>query len=273
MGKRTPNSMLRTFFKKENRHYLFVLTALLFIVFLSAFAKNWTATQRIEKFIISGNSFIPGDEILSIAVSSTASGISKASESKENERKDIDFLILKEAINKHPFVLTSYIMQKSSNEVEIEIVERNPVAILVRDNGDLCYSDQTGSILPYRLSLKFGELPLVRNIFRKKSADTVALQGAISIIGELIKSDNDIFGNQISEIEYNPKSRTYNLISSGSGYYILFGKAENIANKIQVYSEFMISKMNSIDARTIKNIDIRWKGRVVVLSNEIYNNL
>ena len=254
--------MLKTFFKKENRHYLFVLTALLFIIFLSAFAKNWTATQRIEKLIISGNRFIPGNEILSIAETSTSTG----------ERKDLDFLNIKEKINEHPFVLTSYIMQKNSNEIEIEVVERNPVAILVRDNGELCYTDQTGSVLPYRLSLRFGELPLVRNIFKRKSVDTTALLGSISIMLELSKSDNDLFGNLISEIEYNPKSKTYSLISSDKGYYILFGKAENIASKIRVYSEFMQSKMNSIDSRTIKNIDIRWKDRVVVLSNEIYYN-
>jgi hypothetical protein len=254
MRKLSLNRIVGAIFDKKNRLFLYLIFVLFFIGFLSVFANKWTSSQKIEKIIIYGNTFIPTSEIFS-CIDSTVTG-----QLTENN----DFIDLKDITIKHPFIYKSYIMHKNPSIIEIEVKERIPVALLIKNDGNLCYADSTACLLPYRLSLKFGEFPLIRGIFSESSVDSTALAGAILIVNQLNESKNGNLLQLVSEIDYNRITKLFSIYTSDNEYCIYFGKAEEVSDKIELLSDFFATKLPSVDIKNLQYIDVRWRDRVVL---------
>ncbi len=258
MQKGILNRILRRIFKKENRMFLYLTFVIITILFLSAYANKWSSAQTIDSFVITGNKFIPTEELLGNVDSSLVKFV----------RNDVELLDLKDKIVRHPYVLTSFVMQKSSSVIEIEVKERKPVALLVKNNGDLCYCDERASILPYRLSLQFQDLPILRNFFIKETVDTNALLEAVGILKELKNPENFDFSRLVSEIEYEKKSNSFIMVTASNVSKIIFGNAKNIRNKIGLLCDFYKYSMQDIKPGDIIYIDVRWEERIIVQTNQ-----
>ncbi|ROL62044.1 hypothetical protein D9V86_02815 [Bacteroidetes/Chlorobi group bacterium ChocPot_Mid] len=247
-------------FSKENRLFLYLLIIILTVLFISAYANKWSSKQSIQSFIITGNKFIPTEELLGNVDSALI----------DCSRDELELLDLKDKIVKHPFVMSSFVMQKGANSIEIEINERKPVAILIKNDGSLCYSDFFGNILPYRLSLKFCGLPVLRNFFVNGILDSAGLKDAIEILKEIRKPEFAKISSIISEIEYQKGS--FNFISSDYSYPIIFGCANNIKVKLEILDDFYNNAFFELDAKDIRYVDVRWNERIIVQTNSDYLN-
>jgi len=252
------NRILRKIFKKENRLFLYLTFSIIIMLFLSAYAKKWSSNQTIESFIITGNKFVPTDELLGNVDSSLIECI----------RNDVELIDLKEKIVKHPYVLNSFIMQKNSTCIEIEVMERKPVAVLIKNDGSLCYCDVFGTLLPYRLSLHFSGLPLIRNTFVNDVLDSSALDDAIGILMELKKPDFFKIWKNISEIDYDRKTNSFLFLTLDDSYTVYFGKAENMKAKLDLLCDFYESAIQDIKPAEIRCVDVRWDNRIIVQLNQ-----
>ncbi|MFH1052591.1 MAG: hypothetical protein V1779_16855 [bacterium] len=259
MQKRILNRILRKIFKKENRLFLYLSLVIISILFLSAYANKWSSGQTIESFVITGNKFIPTDELLGNVDSSLI----------ECLRNDVELLELKDEIVKHPYILTSYVMQKNSSVIEIEVTERIPIALLVKNDGNLCYCDAMGYILPYRLSLQFHELPILRNLFIYDKVDTNALLDAVSILKRLDKPEFSRFERIVSELEYDRKRKSFIITTGDNAYKVIFGNAKDINKKLDLICDFFENSLQEIKTSDIKYIDTRWDERIIVQMNDI----
>ena len=250
--------MIRKIFEKENRLFLYLSLVILLILFLSTFASKWSSVQSIESFVISGNTYIPSKELLGNIDSASIKSI----------RDDVDLLELKDKIIKHPFILTTYVMQRNSSVIEIEVKERTPVAILVKNDGNFCYCDDMLALIPYRISLKFNELPVLRNFFNNKGLDSVALLGAIDILRNSKKKELENLYNLISEIEFDKESKSYTIVTADNAYSVKLGKAENIKEKLSLFSGFLGNAIQEVNTNEIKYIDIRWEDRIIIQTKQ-----
>jgi cell division septal protein FtsQ len=244
---------------KENRLYLYLILIISFTALLSVSAAKWKSSQIIKQIIISGNTYIPTEEILS--------KIDKTLINKLHE--DIQLINLKKNIIVHEFISNTYLMQRNPSIIEIEVEERIPIAIVTKPDGSLCYLDKTGYLLPYRLSLKFDELPIIRNLYINSKIDSTALLNTANILTELKKEKNELLFNLISEIVYLHTDKSFEIITTDKAYKILFGRAIDVSKKIEKCCEFLATKMNEINVNDMKYIDIRWKNRVIIMNNEV----
>jgi|GEM_PF-2012613 len=253
------NRILKKFFQKENRLFLYLSVIIILILFLSAYAGKWSSNQSIDSFIITGNKFIPTEELLGNVDSSIVSGI----------REDVELLELKDKIVRHPYVQTSFIIQKSSSVIEIEVKERMPIAILVNKDGGLSYCDAMANVLPYRLSLQFQDMPIVRNIFKNNLVDTNALESAVRILKEMKKQEYSMLMHYVSELNYERDSKTFSIITTDNACIVKFGTAENIREKLQRLSDFYEYALQDINVNDIRYIDVRWDERIIVQTKQV----
>lgn len=258
MQKRILNRIISKIFRKENRLFLYLSFIIILILFLSTFANKWSSGQTIKKFIITGNTIIPQNELLGNVDSTLLKRV----------RNDVELLDLKDKIISHPFILTTYVMQRNASVIEIEVKERIPVGLLVRNDGSLCYCDDGMEIIPYRLSIKFDGLPVLRNFFNKNKLDSAALSGVLKILEQSKKSEFAVFYRLISEIEYDRNSKIYTIITADNAYSIFFGRADNIRTKLDLICDFLENAIQEINTNDIKYVDLRWEDRVIVQTKQ-----
>lgn len=254
MRKVSLNRIFKKILAKENRLFLYLVIVITFVGFLSVFANKWSEQQHINKFILSGNRLIPTEEIYSV-IDTTIT---------KDTKGEIDFMKVKSQILKHPYILNVYIIQKNSSVVEISVEEREPIAILVKENGDLAYTDKYGKILPYRLSILCAELPVFHGLFRNSQIDSSALKSALDVCLELSKEQFQSVSTIVSEVIYNHRSQTFKILTTDNAKEIYLGKTGDFKNKFEMLSAFMATVFKTTDIKKIDYIDLRWSERVII---------
>lgn len=229
---------------------LIVFTAVLSLVVA---ANKWNSNQYIKEINIVGAELIEHSEILDIIAEPVIN------RPKENIR-----LVEVEVLSKrHPYILSSNAVMQSAGVLKLEVKERKPVAVVVGADGDLYYSDEKGALLPYRLFTSIKNLPVLANCFPYGVLDTAALKSGIKIIENLKNDKTEMLDYFISEIKYNNQDKTFSIITCESDLKIFFGKAENIARKLDLLALFCGKRLTKIAAAKLKYIDLRWENQIV----------
>ena len=244
--------------KKEYRKYfgLLILAVLVFscIIFWSYY---WTENRKIEKLVVIGNQLITEKEIIDL-VSSLSIG---------NLRKDIDLNKIGKTVSKNPFVEKFIISFEGSDALKIEIIEKKPVAILCESNGKLSFIDEESIILPYQYFERIPDLVLVRNLNSHDSSNNNSLKHISNYLNMLQKDEFEFLSNKVSEIIFNQKEGTVNLILSPEPVLVKMGYNDELYNKFFKLQKFVLSS----DFNETKNydyIDIRWAEQVVVKGSQ-----
>lgn len=234
--------------------YLFVVTV--FTIVLVLFANTWVSEQKVNSIAIKGTSYIPKNELFEL--------INNISASRSFDR--ISLFNLKKKIKEHPFVSEAFVVKRNSKSIEIEVIERQVKAILIDKNGGLHYIDSDFNVLPYRLSLKFADLPVLQGYYLNDKIDTFSVINAIKLIEKIEENTNHL---DISEINYNSKTKEYSLITSNFDFPILFGKMSNIEEKIRKLLTITPKVLNTTNYQNLAYIDLRWEDKLILNFNDL----
>ena len=193
--------------------------------------------KNILSINLSGNQLLPQNSYLSYA--------------KLNDIKNTNWItlpILKDRIEKHPFVASAEIEVSIARDAKVYVHEKNLAAILLFDDQTFILSDQL-QLLPLLSNTKFMDLPIINNPqFARmyKVLDYLNNEEIIEahhILYALKTKNEDMFKN-LSEINLN-NGKGITLIFSGIRPIIKFGRG-NFSRKIL--------SLNSIWDE-IKNVD------------------
>ena len=242
---------------KKRAGRFFLLNILLFLLVVSGLvflSLRWISNRQIKKVNITGNMIIPATDI--------TDKISDSVLNTTNESLKLGYI--KEKLNDNPFIEQSNITRKGADEINVDIKERIPVAIVVYNDGNPGFIDKNGKPLPYRLFSKFADLPLVRNIYYNDKIDSRAVSNSLNIIAELKKGGNSVPYHYISEIVYNNTDDTFTLISTVKNIKIYLGNICELEKKIKKLSDYWLSRMAQDVTGSAAFIDLRWTNRVVV---------
>lgn len=239
--------------KSHLRLYLFALALLLTGVVIIVLSQKWSGRQTIKSIEITGNRIIPSEEIQKQVGDSLLK--------TPNEKIKLD--AIQKKLKNHPFIQETHVTHNNTEEIKIEIIERQPVAALVSNEGKISFVDEKGFTMPYRLFEKFADLPLVRNVFRGELIDQSVMAGAMTILRELGKTENRIIQIYISEIIYDQQTGEFFFLATDKQMKILFGRAEKVKEKIGN----LLAYWNGFDPVSAKNnvkyIDLRWEGSII----------
>lgn len=241
--------------RSKSKSVLLLLGLFALLIFLSLLSSNWYLQQIIRTVKISGNTVLSTGEINSII----------DNEIMNVPKSGIDLTEIKNKLISNEYIADAFVWCNSKGVIGIEIKERVPLAVVVV-NEDIMFVDQTGTTFNYRLYKEYGDLPIISNVNKSFSdkMDKVALLGAIAIVTELQNSPSTL-NKLISEVHFNRDNGAYELFLSDSNINVLFGKPDNIIEKLNnIYSFWKEKILNSSEKDIFKNIDARWKNTIIV---------
>lgn len=234
--------------KKLVVQMVFLSFVLISIIFLSY---KWFSNKTIKNVTVSGNMILDTSDIFS--------NIDKLS---DYSNKKIKLDTITKQVNKLPYVAETHVTHKTDDEINIEVKERVPIALLFDEQGNPTYLSQDVKVLPYKIIQNYSDLPLIRNIYRGLALDTTAAAFAVDIVKTLMKEDFAKLNSSISEIIYNRQENQFYLLANSNPVKILVGNAINIEAKLNKVQAFLMEP--EINMKKIKMIDIRWNNQVVV---------
>ena len=221
---------------------------------LSILSLKWRSTLRIQHIVVDGANALSVKDIVAMTKISARAPLYA-----------LNLVEIRDRIARHPFVLSAYVYRQFPNSVEIDVVERVPVAAV--NCGQLCYTDRDGILLPYSESNKKFDLPLVSGIDGLQNAKPGAalmskeLQKAIELCQTAQALDTSIY-HMISEVNMNNGGDII-LYSSESGVPVIVGR-DDIARKLLMFENFWSANVHPEDVEDMKYIDLRFRDQVVV---------
>ena len=147
-----------------------------------------------------------------------------------------------------------------SGELNIQIIERNPIALLVHD-GKKIYVDSEGVKLPI-LDGKTFDLPLVYGFDTSDKNDTLKSDAFIQISTFLMDARENKFGwMTISEVAYNAEEGVVAL-SQENGVKLLFGNYY-YRIKLENWEAFYTEVIRVKGIQAMQQVDLRFTNQVV----------
>ncbi len=241
--------------QKKSKSVLILIGLSIILIVLSFLSTNWFKLQMIKNIKINGNVIISNGEIYDI-VSNEVINIAV---------DDIDLLLVKQKLEKHPYISIAKVWINSNGILSIEIKENMPIAIVVDINNELSFIDDACNVMPYRFYSGFTNLPIVNNVFfSNNKINKSAIKGASLILTEL-SQNYKVLSNILSEIKYIEHYKMYELFLTDVDCPIYIGRTYNLTEKIEnLYMFWKHKLLTSFDIQNLLYIDIRWKDVVVI---------
>ena len=244
--------------KKIKIDYLKVLantlysTAFLSIIFVSSW---WSGLKEVDNIKIK----ISDTSTLSIKIYE-----SLISNVLEDESIDKKMTKIAELIENHPYVKAVRVSKHYPSEIRIEIMEREPIAIVNMD--PMFLLDENAFVLPDLGNLSDHDLPIMSNFNEDKElypygskAISVKVTECISLLSKL-KNQYEGLYNNLSEIKVSSNNEI-EMILADHPTQIFIGN-NKINYRINVLKEFE----KELDPKTISEfsyIDIRYDNQVI----------
>ncbi|MCX7833222.1 MAG: FtsQ-type POTRA domain-containing protein [Ignavibacteria bacterium] len=179
---------------KKFRYILIVVILIVVVVTVLVLSIKWRGDEIYRKVIISGNHTITEKEILKYAGLEDLSKI-KSDEINENE--------IVERLKIHPDIKKVFVYKNPPEEIKIEIIEKNPIAI-VNVGNELNFIDEELELVPFKNTGKVYDLPIINGIkFNKdkvyENYTKTELKIAITILMTIYR-ESKLLSDMISEI-------------------------------------------------------------------------
>lgn len=209
----------------------------------------WKRTLVTKDVQYSGHYFVTQQELASAAEVPT--GISPDS---------VDFMSLITKLETVPYVKQADISVRPSGNLDIQITERQPIALLANGENKI-YVDSAGIRLP-RILGKTVDVPIVYGFKTSPMSDTLkseAWKQTRNFLAEIRKSS---FSHAtISEIAWTSKEGIVAL-SHENGVKLLFGR-NGFSKKLRNWEAFYAEVIREKGIQKMKSVDFRFEGQIV----------
>ncbi len=239
---------------------LLKLSAILIgLAVLILLAQLWNSSQPIKSISISGTSFLSPAEVKGAIEDASIINVPK---------NKIKYEDLASKLRGNPYIAETY-MHEGIHSLNIEVKERNPVALLANNYGELQYVDKDGQLLPYRVFHSVVDMPIITGVYDGEKLDSAKMLSSISIINEIRTARFSFLYNFISEVHCNLKLKSFELFTSDSGTKILLGNTDNLQAKLSNIYDFFQYKIGNIKDKKVKYIDARWAEQIITKYDNI----
>ncbi len=240
--------------KKTDRGIGQFVVYLIIVVFVVGAAWRWHSQQLVKGLNISGLHYMTEQEIREALDSTVVPA----------KVSDVHLQAIRLKLLQLPFVAQVNVQHGNDNSIDIEVKERQPIALCIRSNGDMQYLDNEAVVLPYRAIAGSNDLPVIRGLDPQGSVDTTIAHQMCEMLLDMQRERSALVYNDISELRYNEEKSSYILESSADGTQILFGGFENHSQKVHNLCSFFhyASQQNNQGAASL--IDLRWSKKVFV---------
>ena len=225
-------------------------TAIMLIVGVAVLAAiYWNRNVTVDELSFSGNVITESEELARTV--NIEFGV-------HPDSLDLDAIV--QRIEKVEYVKSATPYIEPNGELNIQIKERNPIALLVKD-GNRVYVDAEGVKLPI-FEGKIFNLPLVYGFNASLDSDTLKSDAFKQISSFLTQAKQNKFGwMTISEVAYN-KEEGVVALSQENGVKLLFG-SNDFQIKLENWEAFYTNVIRVKGIQTMQQVDLRFTNQVV----------
>lgn len=238
---------------------LLVIISLAAVAVLTILANNWSNKKFADRITVKGNTTISEEEILK------AAGIKRDSVINLD---DINYLFIRDRILKHPEVKKVVVSKESPSELIIEITEKRPVAVVVK-NSELFLIDDEDEIFSFKNYEKVYDLPVINGL--KSESDPYYksdLKSALTLI-KTAYSKGKTLQNLISEVNVSDSAKLIVNTNDHSTMFYFPKPEAGIIDKEMLSEKLYIFKRFFEDEIVRKNqkfeyVDMRFSNQIIV---------
>lgn len=225
-------------------------TAIMLVVGIAVLAAiYWNKNVTVDEVTFSGNTMTESEELFKTA--NVPLGIHPDS---------LDLSGVVHRVEKIDYVKSAIPYIEPSGELNIQITERKPIALLIEDEKKV-YVDSEGIKLPLIYGISF-DLPLVYGFNASANSDTLNSQAFKQISSFLIDAQKNKFGwITISEVAYNEEEGVVAL-SQENGVKLLFGN-NDFRIKLENWEAFYTDVIRVKGIQAMQQVDLRFTNQVV----------
>ncbi len=166
---------------------------------------------------------------------------------------------LEEQVKKNPWVSNAEMFFDNQYQLQVSIVEREPIARIFETNGQSYYIDTAMNKMPLSTKLT-ARIPVFTGYPATKKMDTALIQSVIRL-STLINADSFLTA-QIAQIDI-VQNRQFEMIPVIGDHLIQFGDAADEADKLHRLKAFYQAAWLQHGLNTYKIISLEYKGQVV----------
>lgn len=265
--------------KKLN--YKRILVTVLWIIAIAGLMASLSFVSKSEKNIVANSLNITihnNEENLFLSESDVKNFFNDRKDSILSfQYKNIDIPDLERALNSHPAIENSEVSGDINGEIKIDVTQRTPVLRIFNKDGESYYIDSQTKLMPLndnysaRVIVASGEIfePFARRyqysinqIKKNKLFSEVSLLDDIYDVSTYINQDSVLI-QLIHQININ-SDKELELFPAIGNHKIIFGNAQNIAEKFNKLKLFYIEGLNKSDSWTkYSTINLKYKNLVV----------
>jgi cell division protein FtsQ len=168
-------------------------------------------------------------------------------------------------VEKNPWVNNAEMFFDNQYSLQINIVEKEPIARVFETNGQSYYLDTAMNKLPLSSKLS-ARVPVFTGFPSTKKMDTALVQSVIQL-ATLVNADS-FFTAQFAQIDIIP-NRQFEMIPVIGDHLIAFGDAADAADKLNRLKAFYQAAWLQHGLNTYKVISLKYKGQVVGIKESL----
>ena len=179
--------------------------------------------------------------------------------------REIDFARVERVLENEPFILNADVYVDASNQIHIEVSQREPIVRIIDVNGLNFYLDEFGEKMPLskhftaRVLVATGNiLPFDKQFLQRKKRNT--LKDLFELTNTFRK---DEFLNPLIGQIFVTEAGEYYLIPNLGNQKIILGTMENLEEKLFYLKTFYKEALPYKGWQKYKTINLKFKGQVV----------
>ncbi len=188
----------------------------------------------------------------------------------------LDLLDIREQLLKNPFIRDVQLTRNPPQTLQVDVVERKPIAVLLNVQTRDWLLDEDGFVLPAAHASTVHDLPVITGIDR----GVRDLKPGVRMVNEQVlkglqalKSIRDIdpeLAHLFSEINLE-HDRDLMLYTMEGGVPVILGSTARLTEKMRAFRAFWENVAMKYDPTSLEYIDLRWNDQVVTRWRESGN--
>ncbi|MFI5251560.1 MAG: cell division protein FtsQ/DivIB [Bacteroidota bacterium] len=242
--------------KSSRWGFLVLIPLALFIVLLFIFAVKWKDSLIIQKVQVEGARILAAKDVVNFT-----------DIKPQTAMYGVDLFEAEQRLLEQPMIKSVTITRLLVDALRVVIQEREPVASL--GGNALRYIDADGVLLPHQQTEVQFDLPLITGVggldtaVYGKKINNPEITSALEVIHA---SEETGFNRSISEVNMN-KGGDIVIYSAETGIPIILGRGDMLKKMVMVQT-FWNNFMKSDSLGSVKYVDARFEGQVVLKHNE-----
>lgn len=226
---------------------------LVLFIALSFLSRKWSDRQLINEINFSGLYFLTPSELNKY--------INKDVLNKQ--KKDVSLPAIHKKLVSNPYIYDVDLSVTITGTLKVDVTERTPVSYIIKSGGELAFVDTQGVFLPFRYNKKNENLPVLTGINFTNKYDTNAVKNGTRIIDYLKTNDDANIFQNISELHFDSRYNSFDLILNDFSTQIKIGRTDNMNDKLKKLTKLLNNSDGIQVLQNSKYIDLRWLGQII----------